>query len=131
MVRRMKLFRIGKSRKWRKIFHPFPGMSSNGITVCHVVILVLIPHVFGIVLYYGWFHCFHTQTFSCRMMNIHQYVNIALSFCTMAVMSSPHINVYVTPFQFKFLSKIPWYSFSICQTVPQLFVCSVNHALSA
>jgi hypothetical protein len=101
----------------KALFCPFPGLSANGIIVCHAVRPVHIAHVNIIVLYYGRFRSismlFTEIIFCWKMMHIHQciYVPFAFSYCCCQVI--PPSSLYVTPFQFQFFTKILCHAFSI------------------
>jgi hypothetical protein len=101
----------------KQFFHPFSSVSANGVTVCHVVTLVYVPHVSAIVLFNGWLQntsVLITQiTFCWRTMHICQNVYVSFVFPYYGCQVTLHHCLYVTPFQFMFPSKITRNSFSI------------------
>jgi hypothetical protein len=105
-VRRIKQFRIETSS-------PFPCLSANGVTVCHVVTLVYIPLVSVIVLYDGWLQSVYILiteiTFCWRTMHICQHVYILFVFPNHSCQVTLHLSLY---FQFG-------------QTVPRQFIAFV------
>jgi len=108
----MKLFNTQVQQVKEQFLHPLPGLSADGVCVCHVVTLVHIPHVSVIVLYYHRF-----QSISMLIMEIalcwwmvHVCQHVYMSFQVMAVRLSLTL-VLVTPFHS--ISKFLWHALSI------------------
>jgi hypothetical protein len=77
-----------------QFFHSFPCASANGVTVCHAVILVYVPHVSVVVLHNGRFQSVSMLvteiTFCWIKVHICQHVLISFVFSYYRCQVTPH-----------------------------------------
>jgi hypothetical protein len=87
-----------------------PCPSADGVYVFHAVILVHIPHVLVMVLYYRRFQSVSmliTRIALCWwMVQVRQHVYLSFVLPNHGSQVTPHPNPYVTPCQFHSLAKL-------------------------